>query len=62
MIGKGKSISHTRASMGYGWNQEKNAEVVLRQHLVGENPKEITEEFQRIQAMNITVNATHYPS
>lgn len=52
MIGKGKSISHTRASMGYGWNQEKNAEVVLRQHLVGENPKEITEEFQRIQAMN----------
>jgi len=52
MIGKGKSISHTRASMGYGWNQEKNAEVVLRQHLVGENPKEITEEFQRIQKLN----------
>jgi hypothetical protein len=52
MIGKGKSISHTRASMGYGWNQEKNAEVVYRQHLVGENPKEVTEEFQRIQEMN----------
>ena len=52
MIGKGKSISHTRASMGYGWNQEKNAEVVFRQHLVGENPKEVTEEFQRIQEMN----------
>ncbi|WP_036380796.1 relaxase/mobilization nuclease domain-containing protein [Muricauda sp. MAR_2010_75] len=52
MIGKGKSISHTRASMGYGWNQEKNAEVVFRQHLVGENPREVTEEFQRIQEMN----------
>ena len=52
MIGKGKSISHTRASMGYGWNQEKNAEVVSRQHLVGENPKEVTEEFRRIQEMN----------
>lgn len=52
MIGKGKSISHTRASIGYGWNQEKNAEVVFRQHLVGDNPNEITEEFQRIQQMN----------
>ncbi|WP_282055434.1 relaxase/mobilization nuclease domain-containing protein [Maribacter luteus] len=52
MIGKGKSISHTRASMGYGWNKEKDAEVVFRQHLVGENPREITEEFQRIQELN----------
>ncbi len=52
MIGKGKSISHTRASIGYGWNQEKNAEVVFRQHLVGDNPNEITQEFQRIQQMN----------
>lgn len=52
MIGKGKSISHTRASIGYGWNQEKSAEVVLRQHLVGDNPNEITQEFQRIQEMN----------
>ncbi|WP_136468908.1 relaxase/mobilization nuclease domain-containing protein [Flagellimonas onchidii] len=52
MIGKGKYISHTRASIGYGWNQEKNAEVVLRQHLVGDNPNEITQEFQRIQQMN----------
>ncbi|MEM8937932.1 MAG: relaxase/mobilization nuclease domain-containing protein [Bacteroidota bacterium] len=52
MIGKGKSISHTRASIGYGWNQEKNAEVVFRQHLVGDNPTEITQEFQRIQQMN----------
>lgn len=53
MIGKGKSISHTQASMAYGWNQEKNAEVVYRQHLVGENPKEISREFQLIQEQNV---------
>ncbi len=53
MIGKGRAISHTRASMAYGWNQEKNAEVVYRQHLVGENPKEISREFQLIQEQNI---------
>ncbi|GAB5473911.1 MAG: relaxase/mobilization nuclease domain-containing protein [Maribacter sp.] len=52
MIGKGQSISHTSASMSYGWNQEKNAEVVFRQHLVGANPNEITAEFKRIQALN----------
>jgi len=52
MIGKGKSISHTKASISYGWNQEKNAEVVHSQHLAGENPKEITEEFKIIQSQN----------
>ena len=52
MIGKGQSISHTSTSMSYGWNQEKNAEVVFRQHLVGVNPNEITMEFKRIQALN----------
>lgn len=52
MIGKGQSISHTGASMSYGWNQEKNAEVVFKQHLVGVNPSEITAEFKRIQALN----------
>ncbi|WP_406683843.1 hypothetical protein N1F78_14295 [Seonamhaeicola sp. MEBiC1930] len=25
MIGKGKSISHIRTSISYGWNQEKDA-------------------------------------
>ena len=53
MRGKGKSISHTGASMGYGWNQEKNAEVVYKQHLAGDNPREITEEFRIIQEQNI---------
>ena len=53
MIGKGKAISHTRASMAYGWNQEKKAEVVYRQHLAGDNPKEISKEFQLIQEQNI---------
>ena len=41
MIGKGMAISHTKASMAYGWNQEKNAEVVFKQELIGSNPEEI---------------------
>lgn len=52
MIGLGKSISHTGASMGYGWDQQKEAEVVYRQHLSGENPKQITQEFNIIQLQN----------
>ena len=38
--------------MGYGWDQEKEAEVVYRQHLSGDNPKEITQEFKIIQMQN----------
>lgn len=52
MTGKGKSISHTKASISYGWNQEKDAEIIHSQHLAGENPKEITEEFKIIQSQN----------
>ena len=52
MIGKGKSIAHTGACMEYGWNQEKDAEVVFSQHVVGENPQQITEEFKLIQEEN----------
>ena len=52
MVSKGRAISYTRASLGYGWNQEKNAEVVFRQHLVGENPNELTQEFKRVQSLN----------
>ncbi|MEO1485832.1 MAG: relaxase/mobilization nuclease domain-containing protein [Bacteroidota bacterium] len=52
MIGKGKSISHTMASIGYGWNQEKDAEIVHSQHLAGRTPKEITGEFRIIQEQN----------
>ncbi len=52
MIGKGKAISHTSASIAYGWDQEKNAEIVFKQHLVGENPNEITKEFELVQAQN----------
>jgi len=52
MIGKGKSIAHTKASIRYGWNQEKNAEVVFRQHLAGENPAEISAEFRFVQELN----------
>ncbi|WP_423998895.1 relaxase/mobilization nuclease domain-containing protein [Maribacter sp. IgM3_T14_3] len=52
MIGMGKSISHTGASMGYGWNEEKDAKVVYREHLAGDNPKEVTQEFKIIQSQN----------
>lgn len=52
MIAKGKAISHTSASISYGWNQEKDAEIVFKQHLIGENPKEITEEFRLLQDQN----------
>ncbi len=52
MIGMGKSISHTGASMGYGWNEEKEAKVIYREHLAGDNPKEITQEFKIVQSQN----------
>ena len=52
MIGKGHSIASTGASIDYGWNQEKDAEVVFKDHLAGETPKEITEEFKIIQSQN----------
>jgi hypothetical protein len=52
MIGKGKAIAHTGVSIRYGWNQEKEAEIVFKQHLIGETPAEITKEFQTIQQLN----------
>ncbi len=52
MIGKGKSISHTKASIEYGWDQEKDADIIYKQNLAGETPKEVTEEFKIIQSMN----------
>ena len=53
MIGKGTSISHTGTSIDYGWNQEKDSEIVFSQHLAGNSPREITEEFKLIQEENI---------
>ena len=52
MIGKGKSIAHTGASMSYGWNQEKDSEIVLKQYLYGDSPAEITKEFKILQDQN----------
>ena len=52
MIGKGTSISHTGTSIDYGWNQEKDSEIVFSQHLAGNSPREITEEFKLIQEEN----------
>ena len=56
MIGKGKSISHTKASIQYGWNQEKDAKVIFKQNLVGNTPEELTKEFQFIQSFNTNCN------
>ncbi|MFD0834871.1 relaxase/mobilization nuclease domain-containing protein [Mariniflexile aquimaris] len=52
MIGKGKSISHTKASMSYGWDQEKDAEIVLKEFLYSDSPAEITKEFKMLQDQN----------
>jgi len=52
MIGKGKSISHTRASRSYGWNHEKDAQIVLKEYLHGDSPAEITKEFKMVQDLN----------
>ena len=52
MIGKGKSISHTEASIKYGWNLEKEADFILKQNVVGNTPKEIATEFKIIQDQN----------
>ncbi len=52
MIGKGKSIAHTGASISYGWNQDKGAEIIHTQHLICDNSQEITEEFRLVQEMN----------
>ncbi|MCB7482076.1 relaxase/mobilization nuclease domain-containing protein [Christiangramia sediminis] len=52
MIGKGHSIASTGASIEYGWNQEKDAEVIYKEYLAGDTPQEITEEFKIIQSQN----------
>lgn len=52
MIGKGHSISRTRESIAYGWNQEKDAKVVFKEFLAGDTPQEIAEEFKIIQSQN----------
>lgn len=52
MIGMGKSISHTSASMGYGLREDKKPEIVYSQYLAGDTPKKITQEFKTIQQQN----------
>ncbi|WP_417443690.1 relaxase/mobilization nuclease domain-containing protein [Joostella sp.] len=46
------AIAHTRASMQYGMDQEKDAEIVYRAHLAGETPSEVTKEFKIVQDTN----------
>tara|TARA_R110001632_G_scaffold143908_1_gene260076 strand:- start:8128 stop:8943 length:816 start_codon:yes stop_codon:yes gene_type:complete len=38
--------------MSYGWNQEKDAEIVLKEFLHGDSPAEITKEFKMLQDQN----------
>lgn len=52
MIAKAKSISHTKASISYGWNNEKYAVFILKQNVVGNSPSEIALEFRFIQDQN----------
>lgn len=52
MIGKGKAVAHTGVSIAYGWDQGKNAEVVLKEYLAGDTAQEVTEEFRMIQEQN----------
>ncbi|WP_338357632.1 relaxase/mobilization nuclease domain-containing protein [Yeosuana marina] len=40
------------ASMSYGWNQEKDAEIVFKEFLHGDSPAEITKEFKMLQDQN----------
>ncbi|MDL5510516.1 relaxase/mobilization nuclease domain-containing protein [Arenibacter sp. M-2] len=52
MIGKGKAIANTGVCIQYGWNPQKDAEVVFGQHLAGDNANQVTEEFRLIQEQN----------
>ncbi|MGM0934073.1 MAG: relaxase/mobilization nuclease domain-containing protein [Bacteroidota bacterium] len=52
MIGKGHAVSGTKVSISYGWNQGKEAEIVLREYVIGDTPGEIAEEFKFIQSQN----------
>ncbi|MCG2462894.1 relaxase/mobilization nuclease domain-containing protein [Flavobacteriaceae bacterium F89] len=53
MIGKGRSIANTGASIAYGWNKEKDAEIIHSQYLAGNDVGRITEEFKIIQDQNV---------
>lgn len=52
MMALASCISHTKASISYGWNDEKEAEVVFRNNLIGNTVDEISQEFQLIQDSN----------
>ena len=52
MIGKGSSISSTLGALRYGNNQEKEAEQVYSNLIVGETAEDIAEEFKAVQELN----------
>lgn len=51
MIAKAKSISHSKNSIDYAMSKE-NAEVIDKRFVVGDNGKEISNEFKIFQDMN----------
>lgn len=48
--------------MLYGWNQEKDAEVIFKQELIGNNPEEVSREFRMIQEQITIAKRIHFPS
>ncbi|MEH6658138.1 relaxase/mobilization nuclease domain-containing protein [Leeuwenhoekiella marinoflava] len=52
MIGKGSSISSTLGALRYGNNQEKEADQVYSNLIVGETAEDIAEEFKAVQELN----------
>lgn len=52
MMALAKSISHTKESLGYGWNLEKDALVAFKSNLIGDTVSQVLEEFKLIQNQN----------
>ena len=51
MIGKGKSIAHTSSAISYALEKDQ-AEVIDKNMIIGDNGKEISQEFKLFQNLN----------
>lgn len=49
MISRGRALVNTLASLCYGLQEAKGAEIVLRQYVVGDSPEELAQEFSGFQ-------------
>src|SRR5690606_42121147 len=52
MIARGTTVATTTATLAYGLDGEKKAEIVHSQHLAGTTPQEIAPEFRVFQSQN----------